>query len=112
MKRRCTNPNSIEWSNYGARGITFDPAWKNFENFLADMGEAPEGLTLDRINTNGNYTKDNCRWATATEQARNKRNTVYVNFNGAKRKLIDVAGELGLKYATAWARVRAGRPLA
>lgn len=73
MKMRLTQKTHESYSWYGGRGITMDPRWDKFEAFLADMGERPEGKTLDRIDPNGNYTKDNCKWSTAKQQARNKR---------------------------------------
>lgn len=73
MMQRCNDPNSNRWSLYGGRGITVCPQWRTFQGFLADMGERPPGKTLDRINVDGNYEPDNCRWATASEQARNRR---------------------------------------
>lgn len=73
MRARCGNPNNNRWESYGGRGIKVDPCWSDFEAFLSDMGEAPAGLTLDRKDPDGDYTKDNCRWVTWLEQARNKR---------------------------------------
>lgn len=73
MIERCTNPNARQWEWYGGRGVTVCDRWRSFENFLADMGERPEGRTLDRVDVNGNYEPGNCRWATWPEQCANKR---------------------------------------
>lgn len=74
MKQRCNCPNKSGYPNYGGRGIAVCEAWAgSFSQFLADMGERPAGKTLDRINVNGNYEPDNCRWATPKEQRLNQR---------------------------------------
>lgn len=74
MRRRCTHKNATGYEDYGGRGITVCGRWNgSFEHFLEDMGERPIGMSLDRIDVNGNYELSNCRWATTTEQAYNKR---------------------------------------
>lgn len=76
MKSRCNNPNNVSYKNYGGRGITVCKRWYNFKNFYEDMGQKPNGLSLDRIDNDGNYEPSNCKWSTWVEQNNNKRNTI------------------------------------
>ena len=76
MKTRCNSTSYIGYKNYGGRGITYEDRWHHFEYFLADMGECPSDGVLDRIDNNGHYTKENCRWTTRLENNRNSRKTV------------------------------------
>jgi hypothetical protein len=101
MWQRCTNPNHKGYKNYGGRGITVCERWDSFKNFYADMGEAPEGRSLDRINNDGNYEPSNCRWATRKEQAQNSRNTKLSDadvaaIRGDRRLSKIIAAEYGL----------------
>lgn len=80
MKDRCRRPAREDWARYGGRGITVCAAWEDFEQFWADMGATwQKGLSLDRINNDQGYSPENCRWATASEQARNRRTNVIVS---------------------------------
>ena len=108
MLNRCTNPNVRHYVDYGARGITVCERWLKFENFLEDMGEPPPGLTIDRLDNNKGYFKDNCAWKTPIAQARNRRNSVIMTFKGVTLTLIEWCELLDLSYRTLRARYAAG----
>lgn len=110
MKTRCTNPKTAYYENYGGRGITFCDKWKKFIGFLEDMGIRPEGTSLDRRDVNGNYEKDNCKWSTDIEQARNKRTTVYITFNGVKRCVAEWSEITGISGGVIRSRMLYGWP--
>ena len=97
MKDRCYNESHNRFYAYGARGISVCDRWRDsFENFLADMGERPEGMSLDRINVNGDYTPENCRWASTVEQSRNKRHNIWYQVGNEQMIQADVAKILGI----------------
>lgn len=100
MITRCTNSNTNCFYRYGGRGISVCDEWRDFEKFYADMGNRPNGMTLERIDNNGSYSKENCRWATLKEQARNTRRTKLVEHNGKTQCLKDWANEVGIVYNT------------
>ena len=105
MKQRCLNPNSKRYPRYGGRGITICTRWLDFANFLEDMGEVPEGKSIDRINNDGNYEPSNCRWATKYEQANNtSRNRTY-SYLGKTLTIAQWAEALGLSYKTLISRL-------
>ena len=109
MKARCFNPNSGGYRWYGARGITVCGQWKNsFQCFLEDMGECPENLTLERIDCNKNYCKENCRWMPAVIQQRNKRNNLMLEYLGRKLCLVEWAEIVGINQQTLHTRLRLG----
>jgi len=105
MRKRCNNPNSEDYPLYGGRGIKVCSRWDSFENFYSDMGTRPKGLSIDRIDVNGDYTPENCRWVNAKVQARNKRNSRIVSFNGATKHIREFCEELGLNASTIMTRV-------
>ena len=107
MRNRCDRINQ----DYSCRGIVYDERWKSFENFLEDMGEAPEGLSLDRIDCNGNYHKANCRWATRVEQANNTRANVFIEWDGKRQTRSQWEKELGMQPTTLRSRIKAGWPM-
>jgi hypothetical protein len=81
MRQRCRNPRQRDYKYYGGRGITVCKRWETFENFYEDMGDRPEGYTLDRIDNNGNYEPSNCKWSTAYEQQNNRSNNILTKLS-------------------------------
>jgi hypothetical protein len=108
MMGRCNNTNSTAYSNYGGRGIKVCKKWESFENFYADMSEPSTDATIERIDNDGEYSKTNCRWATRAEQVRNRRNNVWIEFNGKNQLLADWARETGMPAVTLRYRIKAG----
>lgn len=108
MVRRTTKPQADSYPHYGGRGITVCDRWLKFANFYADMGEPPEGASIDRIDNDGPYTPENCRWATDAEQRRNQRRSVKVTWRGQTRVAKDWAGLLGLHHNVLYKRIASG----
>jgi len=106
MMRRCHDKNDANYPNYGARGIVVCERWQTFSNFLEDMKDAPVGLSLDRIDNNKGYSKENCRWATNTQQTRNCRSNVILEHNGAAKPLSVWAEDTGINYFTLYSRIK------
>lgn len=109
MKQRCNNPNSTSFASYGKRGVSVCKEWEddfmNFHNWANASGYA-EGLSIDRINVNGNYEPSNCRWVDIETQANNKRNNVYLELNGEKKTIHQWCKEYGIDYAVVYQRIR------
>lgn len=109
MRTRCLNKENPAYSRYGGRGISVHPRWINsFENFISDMGERPDGMSLDRIDNNGDYSPDNCRWATPAQQARNTKKTVKLTINNETKSVSEWAIEFGASRKVVTYRLRKG----
>ena len=106
IRARCTNPNNEKWADYGGRGITLCERWQTYENFAQDMGEQPSPVhTVGRIDNNGPYSPENCRWETPIEQNNNKRTTILVSISGATKPLAVWCRELNVPPAMVHMRV-------
>lgn len=109
MIARCANPRSAYFSNYGGRGIKVCDRWlRSFDAFIADMGPRPSGLTIERIDNDGNYEPGNCRWATRTEQNRNSRNCHKLALNGVVMTTAEWARKLAVRSSLLRGRIHRG----
>ena len=112
MRNRCNSPNNPSFHNYGGRGIFVDPAWEKFETFYADMGDCPKGMSLERKNNDGPYSKENCVWATAKVQHNNKRTNRFLTAFGKTQTFMQWSDEYGIPWTTIRARIeRYGWPI-
>lgn len=110
MIDRCTNERNKHFADYGGRGIRVCEAWMSLRQFVADMGDPPEGMTLDRWpDKNGNYEPGNCRWATPKQQAQNTRRNVMVVCEGETLCASEVADRIGIKRSTLYSRIAASK---
>lgn len=110
VKNRCNNPNFDHYKCYGGRGITYCKEWNNFEPFMewALSNGYKDNLTIDRIDVNGNYCPENCRWITGKEQHKNTRKTIIIEHNGIEDTLLGWSKRLGIPKSTLQARYRRG----
>jgi hypothetical protein len=111
MVERCTNPRAISYPSYGGAGVTVDPEWVGrggFERFLAHVGTRPDGASIDRIDGARGYEPGNVRWATAGEQARNRKSTILVTIGDETMCAADWCSRIGLDRETAYRRIKAG----
>lgn len=101
MRQRCTNPRATSYKYHGARGVKICDKWDDFWSFIDDMGSSyQEGLTLDRIDVNGDYCKENCRWATWKIQGNNKRRSRVLTYKNESHTITDWAEKIGVKRST------------
>ena len=108
MKSRCDNPANKYFADYGGRGIAYCERWSDFANFLADMGEAAPGLTLDRKDNDLGYSPENCRWADRVTQQNNRRNTHQIEYQGMVWPRQELARKFGINPHTLMNRLRRG----
>jgi hypothetical protein len=109
MRLRCYDEKNIAYNRYGGRGITICDEWKNDVKAFYDWAIAngyKNSLTIDRIDNDGNYCPENCRWATFKEQASNRRSNILVTHNGKTQTMKEWANEVGIPYKVVWARVQ------
>ena len=105
MRKRCFNKLDKSYPKYGGRGISICERWADYANFLQDMGEAPEGMTIDRIDVNGNYEPDNCRWADALTQMNNMRTNILIRYKGETLTVKQWSRRLNMPYHALYQRL-------
>lgn len=108
MLERCNNPNHVQYQNYGGRGIKVEFA--TFEEFYACVGDPPSGMTIDRINNDGNYAPGNVKWSTTEQQSNNKRTNHLIEHGGQTMSIAQWSRALGIPKTTILSRIRKGRP--
>lgn len=109
MKARCLNPKNKAYANYGGRGITVSAEWaRSFSAFKADMGEPAPGLSLERTDNNKGYCRENCIWATRSQQCRNRRSTRMLVIDGVTRSMVEWSEISSVSVKAIWSRVKAG----
>ena len=106
MKSRCKYPSNRSYKWYGARGIKYCERWEKFENFLEDMGTRPDGCSLDRIDANGDYCPENCRWVDKLTQQNNKRNNHWLTIGGQTHTVAEWGRISGISNSLIWDRMR------
>lgn len=108
MKSRCDNPSNARFSQYGGRGIRVCKAWYEFTAFLADMGDCPDGFSLERINVNEGYSPENCKWIPLIDQFENMQKSIRITYREKTQSLKRWSVELGLNYGTLYSRYKRG----
>jgi hypothetical protein len=114
MLSRCYDDGNPQWADYGGRGIIVCDEWRGplgRAQFISDMGDCPPGHSIDRIDNDGPYCKANCRWATRSEQQRNRRDSRLITYNGKTGTIADWASWTGIAAGTIWYRLKVGRPI-
>lgn len=111
IRQRCLNPTADDYELYGGRGIKICEAWNDFATFYADMGERPKGMSIERIDNNGDYTPENCKWATPREQASNRRTNRRISIGGETKTLTEWRNHYGIRDETVRFRLKRGWPI-